>query len=233
VDRRAGSVELMGPLKAEGLAPELDTLPAGDVEIVGLGPGGRPLLIGVEIKTIPDVLACVRNGRFAEQLRGMRARYEVRWLLIEGEWRIEDDELEVRERRGYRARGGYAYQEVAAWGLTMAQRGGVLLWRTKDREESVAWLRAMYWWWTSKDFEEHRAHLAWYTPPATCEAMFEEPGLVQRVAAILPGIGAERAYAASQAFGSVRSMVCADEKAWRAVDGIGPKTARRVVEAVQ
>lgn len=226
-------MELEGPLRAAGLAPELDTLAAGDVEVLGRGPGGRPLLVGIEFKTIPDVLACVRSGRFAEQLRGMRARYEVGWLLIEGEWRTEAGLLEVRERRGFRERGHYTYQEVAAWLLTMTQRGGVLVMRTANREESVAWLRALYWWWTSKDFEEHRAHAAWYTPPASLEACFEEPGLVQRVAAVLPGIGTERAVAAAQVFGSVRAMVEADEAAWREVEGIGPKTARRVVEAVQ
>jgi ERCC4-type nuclease len=190
-------------------------------------------MVGVEFKTVRDVLECVRSGRFAEQARGMRARYEVRWLLIEGEWQTEDGLLEVRERRGYRERGRYTLQEVVAWVLTMAQSGGVLTWRTRDRAESVAWLRALYWWWTSKDFEEHRAHLQWYTPPLTDANPFEEPTLVQKVAAILPGIGAERALAASDAFGSVREMVNADELAWSAIDGIGAKTARKVVEAVR
>lgn len=233
VDARAGSGELHAPLTHAGLRPELDILPAGDVEVVGRGPGGRPLLVGVEFKTIPDMLACVRSGRFAEQRRAMQARYEVSWLLIEGEWRIEGDALEVRERSGWRNRAHYTHQEVAAWLLTMAQRGRVLLWRTATRAESIAWLRALYWWWTSKDFELHRAHLDWYTPPATGEALIEEPGLVQRVAAVLPGIGTDRARAAAGAFGSVREMVNADAAAWRAIEGIGPKTAKRVVEAVR
>lgn len=236
VDTREGSKELEGPLRAAGLAPVMTMLPKGDVEVLGLGPGGRPLMVGVEFKTIADVLACVRSGRFAEQLRGMRARYEVAWLLIEGEWRIGQSAtasvLEVRERGGWRARGHYTHQEAASWVLTMAQRGGVLLWRTACREESVAWLRALYWWWTSKEFEAHRAHLDWYTPPVTTEAMLVEPGLVQRVAAVLPGIGAERARAAAEVFTSVRAMVGADEKAWQTVEGVGPKIAKRVVEAV-
>lgn len=236
IDTREGSKELEAPLRAAGLEPVMTTLPKGDVEIMGLGPGGRPLMVGVEFKTIPDVLACVRSGRFAEQLRGMRARYEVSWLLIEGEWKIGQSAaasvLEVREERGWKSRGHYTYQEAASWVLTMAQRGGVLLWRTASRDESVAWLRTLYWWWTSKEFEAHRAHLAWYQPPVTTEAAFEEPSLVQRVAAVLPGIGAERAMAAAGAFGSVREMVNADAKKWQSVEGIGPKTAKRVVEAM-
>lgn len=208
-------------------------MPSGDVEIIGLGPGGRPLMVGIEFKLVRDVLECVRSGRFAEQARKMKARYEVRWLLIEGDWRTEAGLLEVKERRGYKERGHYTYQEVASWALTMAQRGGVLMWRTHDRAESVAWLRSLYWWWTSKDFEAHRAHLDWYQPPLTNENPFEEPTLVQKVANVLPGIGSDRALAASGAFGSVREMVNADESVWCGIDGIGPKTARKVVEAVQ
>lgn len=232
LDSRAGSAELHEPLASAGLSPELCIMPAGDIEIMGHGPGGRPLLIGVEYKSIRDVLTCVRDGRFAEQSRKMAAYFEVRWLLIEGEWRTEHGLLEVRERAGFRERGHHTYQEVVAWTLTMAQRGGVLLWRTRDRAESVAWLRAMYWWWTSKDYEEHRAHLDWYQPLPTGESPFEEAGLVQRVAAILPGIGSGRALAAAGAFGSIRQMAIASAAEWQRVEGIGPKTARRVVEAM-
>jgi ERCC4-type nuclease len=241
VDRRAGSAELQAPLLAAELPVEMDTLPAGDVELHGRGPGGRPLLVGVEYKAIRDLLTCVRDGRFAEQLRGMRQRYEVCWLLVEGEWRLDAGMLEVRERQGYRDRGGYSYQEVAAWTLTMAQRGGVLMWRTRDREETVAWLRALYWWWTCKDFEEHRAHLAWYTPPYTPDNPMdlEPPSVVQKVAAALLSQGptvdvnAERAKAAAAVFPSVAAMVAAGEREWRGVEGIGPKIARRVVASVQ
>lgn len=233
IDTRAGSEELVVPLQALGLPAERAQLPAGDVEIWGRGPAGRPLMVGVEFKLLRDMLTCVRDGRFAEQLRGMAGRYEVRWLLLEGEWRTSmAGTLEVREERGFMERGRFTMQEAVAWSLTMAQRGGVLLWRTVDRAESIAWLRALYWWWTSKDFEEHRAHLDWYRAPVTAEAPWDEPTLVQRVAAVLPGLGAERALAASKAFGSVRALVNADAKQLQQVDGIGPKTARKVVEAV-
>jgi ERCC4-type nuclease len=242
LDMQAGSKDFLAPLLAAGLPVRGTMLPSGDVEILGHGPESRPLLIGIELKTIPDVLACVRSGRFAEQARKMAARYEVRWLLIEGEWQSDEAGLlEVRERRGYRERGRHTYQEVVAWALTMAQRGGVLLWRTRDRAESVAWLRAMYWWWTSKDFEEHRAHLDWYTPPYTPDNPLDvaEPGIVQKVAAALLAQGAtvdvnaERAKAAAAHFTSVRAMVGADEKQWREVVGVGAKIARRVVDAVR
>lgn len=242
IDPRAGSKELLVPLRAAGLPAELELLPAGDIELVGRG-CGRPMSVGVEYKSIPDMLQCSRDGRFAEQLRAMRARYEVSWLLLEGEWRYSPNgPLEVMESRGFRAaRAGHTYQEVVAWHLTMIQRGGVLLWQTRDRTESVAWLRSLYWWWMSKDFEEHRAHLDWYTPPYCPDNAFDRsgPSVTQKVAAALLAAGptvdvnSTRAKAAAAHFPSVRAMVTADETEWRAVEGIGAKIAKRVVEAVK
>lgn len=234
VDTRAGSQDLVGPLRAAGLAVEEAILPAGDIEITGKGPQGRPLLVGCEYKQLRDLLTCVRDGRFAEQLRRMRQVYEVSWLLLEGRWQIgESNLLEIEERRGYRERGRYTYQEVCSWLLTMCQRVGLLVWQTQDQGESVAWLRALHWWWTSKDFEEHRAHLDWYVPPATDEAQFEEPSLAQQWARCLPGIGSDKAYRAGKHFGSGKRLANASPAEWQAIDGIGKKTAVSVVREVE
>lgn len=242
IDTRAGSCELEAPLKAHGLPVEMCSMPAGDVEIVGRGPRGRPLLIGVEFKTVRDALTCMRDRRYAEQLREMRRRYEVCWLLVEGEWRANAEGLiEVRERRGWQERGHFTVQEYAAWLLTMTQRGGALLWTTTSRDETVTWLRTLYWWWTAKDFDAHRAHLEWYTPAYVPENPMDltPPGVVQKVAAALLAQGptvdvnGERARAVGAAFGSVRAMLDAGMKEWTAVDGIGAKTAKRVVEVLR
>jgi NAD-dependent DNA ligase len=42
-------------------------------------------------------------------------------------------------------------------------------------------------------------------------------------------VNGDRAKAAGTHFGNVRAMVEADEAAWRAIDGIGPKIAKKVV----
>jgi hypothetical protein len=84
VDTRTGSAPYIEPLRAAGLPVEPAVLDAGDVAILGRGPGGAPTRVGIEIKQWDDVLMCVRSGRFADQLRRMRDLYEVRWLLIEG-----------------------------------------------------------------------------------------------------------------------------------------------------
>src|SRR3990170_3568798 len=84
IDTRAGSNELIDPLSNLGVPVESGILASGDIEILGNGPNGTPLLVGIEYKKIPDLIACVRSGRFADQLRGMRDTYLISWLLIEG-----------------------------------------------------------------------------------------------------------------------------------------------------
>ena len=61
VDDRAGSVDLVKyqPLKRSA---ELTRLRAGDVLIVGNGPGGRPVLVGIEFKTVADLIQSIDNG---------------------------------------------------------------------------------------------------------------------------------------------------------------------------
>jgi hypothetical protein len=234
VDTRAGSQDLIAPLKAAGLPVEPAILASGDITIIGRGLDGKSVPIGIEYKTIPDLLACVRNGRYAEQLRAMRQTYDVCWLLIEGRWQMGHagfiDVWENDRLGGHWAdRGHYPYLEVASWLQTMSQAGGALLWRTDTQAETVAWLRSLYWWWMSKDFESHRAHLDWYTPPTACENPFREPSPAQRFAITLPGIDV-KAETVAKHFGTINKMVNASGEEWQQVEGIGKVGAKRLVK---
>ena len=129
IDSSAGSKDLIEPLKRAGVPVEAATLQFGDVEIIGRGPEGRPVTVGVELKRLSDAFQCLRDGRFAAQLRGMRETYEVSWLLLEG--RFQKDKrghLQVfSKNRWQKAHGAVTYQEFAAWLQTMMMRGGALL----------------------------------------------------------------------------------------------------------
>jgi ERCC4-type nuclease len=128
--------------------------------------------------------------------------------------------------------GRFSYQEVVGWSLTMALKGGCLLWRTEDQDETVEWLRGLDNWFTSKEWEDHKAHLDWYSPEPEGNP-FEGPSLVQRVAAVLPGLGSTRSRNVAKHFSSVRAMLTADEKEWAKVEGVGSKTAKKIVEALK
>lgn len=238
VDDRAGSNELTTPLAKLGLTTRLERLPAGDVEIIGID--GTVVL--VEYKKWPDVLTCIRDGRFAEQLRGMKREAHVSWLLIEGRIRVQPDRKVALMTPGgvwREADGGHTYDEVAAWLLTMAQCGGALLWRTSSVEETALWLRSLYYWWTYQPWAEHRAHKAWFTPPPLWENPYAEPPLALKVACQLPGIGTTRGTAIVDTFGnadeypSVMDVLEAGTVKLASVPGVGMKTARKVWDAVR
>jgi len=236
VDTREGSKDYIAPLKAVGLEVEPCILAAGDFEIMGNGPSGRVIPIGVEVKQWDDVMACVRNGRFADQLRGMHAAYEVNWLLIEGRIKAVGKEVAIRKGdRWYAPPGRMSYQELTGWLLTMCSAAGVLLWRTESQQESVEWLRSLYWWWVSKDYEQHRAHLDFYLPPVTDGpiAPWQEPSLVVKLASVLPGIGSKLAYRVAEEFESIAEMIDAPAERWQTVEGIGPKRAEQLVRAIR
>lgn len=231
IDTRAGSKELIYPLRIAGVAVEEAILPAGDVEI--LGNGLTPTLVGIEYKTVQDATTCMRDGRFSDQLRRMRDYFNVNWLVIEGVTREAEGQLEVRRAgKWFRLPGRITYQEFASWTLTMAQAGGVLLWRTADREETVKWVRSQYLWWTKKDWEQHRAHLSYYEPPVGGPSP-APPTLAHRVAHVLPHLGETKSLAAAQHFKSVVAMVNAEAAEWEKVEGVGKKIATAVYSALR
>lgn len=66
----------------------------GDILIIGNGPNGSALRIGIEVKRVGDVLACMDDGRLAGldgQLEGMHRDYDLSWLVVEDELRPDHD----------------------------------------------------------------------------------------------------------------------------------------------
>ena len=243
VDDRAGSNELIEPLERLGIRSRLERLDAGDIEVIGID----GTVVGVEYKKWPDVLACVRSGRFAEQLRGMKRAYHVTWLLIEGRLRVRDGNLEYTTAyepeydlaKWREADAGVTFQEVKSWIMTMVQCGGALVDYTSCQAESALWLRQLYYWWTFQAWEEHRAHRAWFEPPPLWENPYAEPPLALKMACLLPGVGSTRATAILDVFGnekeypSALEVVEAGTVKLAGVPGIGKKTATAVWEAMR
>jgi len=235
VDTRAGSKELIDPLSRLGVSVSPGILAAGDIEFLGNGPEG-PAIVLVEHKKLGDLFQCIRDGRFADQLRGMRSAGEFNWLLIEGKLRgyAQGSALQMQKSGGRweHVRAGMTYQEMIGWTITMCAVAGVMVWRTENQEESVAWIHSLYNWWTAKEWSKHRAHADFYKPPVTGGNPFEQPSLVQKVASVLPRIGPTKAVRVAEHFKSVLDMVNADEAQWRAIKGIGVKDAATIRRAV-
>lgn len=239
IDNRAGSRDLYPQLQMARVKPlELGHLEFGDVHITGNGPGGCPWLVGVEYKKLPDLAQSIDNGRLVgHQLPGMLACYSDSWLLMEGIWREgRHGEVEVPKASGWRPLmygTQRAFSAAALYGflLTLQIKLGIKVVHTGSSQQTVRWLLALNRWWTEKEYEEHRAHLAF--DQSTALSSISSPSLVRRVAKELPGIGWGRSGSVARRFGSVVEMVLADKSQWEEIEGIGPTTAQRVVKALE
>ena len=243
IDPRAGSGDLEPLLKKLGVPCAHASLTYGDCAFAGRGVAGRPVLVGVEVKILSDLIQSLTTGRLVgHQLPGLVETYEQPWLLVEGVW-IADPQtghLMVRDWKGQFAtyRAGtqtFRYDELESYLLTLQIRGGVMLARTPKRAETARWLACLHHWWTAKPLEEHRAHLTLYNPNAKLRdtAMLVRPSLLRRVASELPGVGWVRSGEVEKAFPSVRAMINAPPKEWQQIDGIGKGLAKRITEELE
>lgn len=249
IDARAGSKELIAhpPLDTLG---ELTTLASGDVCFSGNGDTG-PLLVGVEVKSIFDLMTSLQDGRLrATQLPSLAAAYDVRYLLYYGHTRANPDSGALQVGRVWGQK-HHDDRETVAWSdygfgprpLSYGYLEGflaspaftslnVLVKQVPDAPTAARWLGWLHHTWT-KPWDAHTCMQAFdrsHSPPR--QGMDKRTHLRATIANDLPGLGYKRAVAAAYHFDSVRAMVNADEKAWAEVEGIGKVIAKSIVAAV-
>lgn len=236
VDDRAGSERLLRiePVASLAVSCRLD---AGDVMIVGNGPNDTNPLVGVEVKSIFDLISSINTGRFqATQLPGLRATYDEAWLLYYGPYRLgENGSLQVRRGgawRGYRL--GirpvpYGYLEGLLCDLAWE---GLNIKHVYDEREAAAWLGVLYRWW-SKPWGRHKGLRTFDRSREVSLMPHMDADIKYRacVAKEFPGVGIDKAVAAALHFASVADMINADTREWEKVDGIGRVLARAIVDA--
>lgn len=248
IDDRTGSHDLCALLKRIGVPASLTRLEFADAAFLGNGPGGAFVQVGIEVKTIGDVVDCIQSGRFAaHQLPGLCREYDERWLLVEGEWRASREGLlQVRHPRKHywydlaHGRRRWMWRDVHNWLQTMMVLGQLKLQQTPDRTQTVFALASMYHWWTKGPWEDHSALKTFVDYKGQTlnsrhgmPALLRAPSFERRVYKELPGIGWERSVEVEQHFPNVRAAVNADERDWQRVPGVGKTIAARVVAAVR
>lgn len=245
VDDRTGSIELVPLLRARGIRVVVNRMPFGDISFVGNGPDGAPVTVGIEVKKVRDILACITDGRFAgHQLPGLIESYQQVWLLVEGTWRPNprDGILQLQTYGGkwVDAMVGtrrFMYTDLQQWLLTIHHKAGVSVARCWNWEEGVSWLSSLYKWWTQKKWEEHKGHVAINTSHRNeyffDRAILERPTTLRMVAKELPGVGFEKSAAVADYFGSVENLVYASVEDIMDVPGIGRDIATRIWRALR
>lgn len=167
VDRATGSNELCDKLVALGLPAELEGLKFGDIAFVGRGEGGVPVAVGIEYKKLGELVTSLRTKRFqGHQLTGMSRMYDRRYLLVEGIFH-HDSMGRPTFARGKTSRpipGASNAVVLEQELLNIATRGGCPVIMRATQRDALRWVQACFRYWTDKDLDEHKSHLAMYAP---------------------------------------------------------------------
>lgn len=232
LDDRAGSKDFKPLLPKD---TQLTRLQYGDVAFVGNGPDNKPYMVGVELKQVSDALNSMTTGRFAgHQLIGMLEEYDISYLLVFGAYRAcpKSGILQFPRKRGWSdariGRRRFMWRDFETWLITLETKTALKVRKARDKREAAHLIKTLHSWWTSKDYEKHRSHLALHEARESVSLV--KPSLLRKVSACLPGIGWDRSRSVEKHFGSVFEMVVADEKEWLKVDGIGKGIAKKVVK---
>ena len=228
LDDRQGSGELLPLFKPYDVQVELARLEFGDACWSGRGSTG-PELIGVERKTIHDLVASMRSKRLSgHQLPGLMRTYDWVYLLVEGIWKCgQKGDVQVLARGGWVALAvgskPILYREVDHYLSTLACVCGVQVERTSDERQTVAWLVSRYKWWVDKEWGQHRSHVEVYAPYEAGSGsrrgsfLNRTPSLAEKVAAQIPGLD-RGALQVAKRFRTVERLVGASVGEWAAVE---------------
>lgn len=246
VDERVGSRELQAPLEAIGAPVELTHLEFADVAFMGRGTGGVSVFVGIELKKIHDFVDSLNSDRLCgHQLPGLLANYDRTWLLIEGDYKTDMLGRVVANHGGSHRpipgapNGAVLNQRI----INLAVRGGLQTWHCTTRRDTIQFIYALYRYWTDKEMDEHKSHLAIYNPDVDSRLFAGGASQFVRTIATLPGVKGARAAAAERFFGgSIRAAINAAADVWAnltTVDDkgkarrIGESAAAKIVEAVK
>lgn len=251
IDPREGSKEILDYINAmPGHPPcQHEMLQYGDAAFTGDGPNGV-MLVGIEVKTLNDVLNCIGTQRFTgHQLPGLKSLYDSVYLIIQGEYRAnwETGLLQFKSSKGNYwfdvtvGNRSWTHYEFSAW-ITMVELGwGIRTRNTLDMKDTSRTIIEMYRI-LQKPWSEHHTLQPFFLGPDIGNTPFVKPSLVERVVAQVEGIGPTKAREIGKRFPTVASMVnsIADvkityetglsaRKKWADIPGIGKSTIEHIL----
>jgi ERCC4-type nuclease len=235
IDSRIGSADLCEPLRDMGLPAELTTLPFGDCAFEGRGNDDKPVMVGVELKKLGDLVSSLRTGRLSgHQLPGLvgpDSAYGYSWLLVEGTYRPgARGVIEVPTRFGQwrPLQGKMALSELEKRVLTLELLGGLHVRFTVGRPATLHFLANLYRWFSDQSMDRHQSHIAAIHKPSTILRISDQ----RKTFATLPGVGVRTSLFVEQRFGSLERAVLATQDEWEEIEGIGPKTASSIMRYI-
>ena len=238
IDDRSGSANLF-PFFPKNTA-KLTHLEYGDFSFIGNGPDGIPITVGIERKAIHDALNSMSSGRMqAVQIPGLIASYNVIFIIIEGIYRPDPDNGIIQIYRAHKwmplehGKRRWMYTELQHFLTTLTMICNFHVERTSREEETAKLVLSLYQWFTKKEWSKHKSHLAMRSEQLTNVATIYRPGIVQRMARQIDGIGEDRCVEVGKVFKTPREMCNAEEKDWLKIPKIGRVLAKQTVETIR
>ncbi len=214
-----------------------------DACFAGVGDNDTPLLVGVERKKLGDLASCIHDGRLMFQLQvSKEAGCDVLCLIVEGDCRPNPEdgvlEMPVWGINAKLKRSQYwtpvlpitTYSRFDQYLTELDYLAGVVVKRSRNVLETAAIIKALWLNFQTAPGDHNSLKQMFKSPVQGVQLV--RPSLVRRVASELPGIGWERSRVVAEHFQSIRAMVEAPVPEWAALDGIGKKTAAKVVQAL-
>lgn len=244
IDPRHGSGELLPYFRQLKVPVELSNteMPAGDFAFEGNSEEGR-ILIGVERKTVKDMMNSIRLERFSgHQLKELMDLYKRWYVIVEGIHRCGADGILEEPYKGVwrPVQTGtirYMYSRLDNFINSIEETTPVRFKFTHNPQLTAIQVVNLYNFW-DKDYSDHKAaDGVHHAPRVEIGRKWTFPRIV---AAELPGIGADSALAVARKFGTIFEMTTATVEEWAEVEvpngrktkRIGHKTAQRIMERI-
>lgn len=168
VDAATGSNELVEPLLKLGLPVEKTHLESGDLAFVGRGEKGAPLFIGIEYKKLGELVSSLNTERVqGHQLPTMQQTFDRSYMIVVGDFHHDQQGRAVVFKGPGKPKplpGNLNAVELEQVLFNLQTRGGLITRHVTTERDALRVIVAWYRYWTDKDLDKHKSHLAVYAP---------------------------------------------------------------------
>lgn len=235
-DKHPG-LDIINHIKRLGVACEQADLRYADATFEGYaldGSGGR-IQVGIERKSLHDMLQCIDDARYTGHQRiGMRKMFGASILMVEGHWRPHDPAGYLMEGFSGGSSWGYCqyrshrtmYDKLYRYLLSVAL-SGVVVSHSRDVFHTAFNIKECYHYFQKR---KHDSLLA--VQKHAIPTLNDKPSLVRRWANDIDSVGLTRSEQAEQLFKTPIALATADEMAWLKIRGVGVPTAQQIVRDI-
>ncbi len=229
--------EMLSNIRGLGVLANLQTIPSGDFCFDGYGENGA-MTIGIERKSLHDMLNCIDDGRYNMQRAKMGQMFGATLLIVEGVWSVN--------KAGFMMEQAINDRGVAYWKFCNQRSkpilysklhnyligvglSGVVTTLTRDLYHTcVSVVNTFHYF--QKRWQDHTSLLQKQT--LNLPSLSGRPSLVRRWAAEIEGVGVKYSEEAERLFKTPIRLATSDELAWLKIEGIGVKTAQKIIKEI-